>query len=87
MPEKLNNQERLINYRKLNFTGGNKVDYDFSEYRSLKELFKAIYYRSITIEEAERIQVEFNAVIGTLKNHKPEKPKYKENKEKLLINA
>ena len=36
MLEKLNNQEKLINYRKLNFTGGNDVDYDFSEYRSLK---------------------------------------------------
>ena len=29
MLEKLNNQEKLINYRKTNFTGGNKVDYDF----------------------------------------------------------
>ena len=33
MVEKLNNEEKLINYRKLNFTGGNKVDYDFSDYR------------------------------------------------------
>ena len=56
MLEKLNNQENLINYRKLNFTGGNKVDYDFSECRSLKALFKAIHYRNITIEKAERIQ-------------------------------
>ena len=45
MLEKLNNQEKLINYRKLNFTGGNKANYDFSEYRSLKELFKTIYYK------------------------------------------
>ena len=36
MLDKLNNQEKLINYKKLNFTGGNDVDYDFSEYRSLK---------------------------------------------------
>ena len=54
MLEKLNNQEKLINHRKLNFTGGNKVDYDFNEYRSLKELFKAIYYENITVENAER---------------------------------
>ena len=71
--EKLNNQEKLINYRKLNFTGGNKADYDFSEYRSLKELFKAIYYRNITIEKAERIQEEFNAIIDILKNYKLKK--------------
>ena len=87
MLKKLNNQEKLISYRKLNFTGGNKVDYDFSEYRSLKELFKAIYTRNITIEKAEKIQEEFNAITDTLKNYKPKKPKYKENKEKLSINA
>ena len=62
MLEKLNNQEKLINYRKLNFTEGNKVNYDFSEYRSLKELFEAIHYKNITIEKAERIQEGFNAI-------------------------
>ena len=85
--KKLSNQEKLINYRKLSFRGGNNVDYDFSEYRSLKELFKAIYYRNVTIEEAGKIQGEFDAIIGALKNYKPKRPKYKENKEKLLINA
>ena len=75
MLEKLSNQEKLINYMKLNFTGGSKVDYDFSEYRPLKEFFKAIYYRNITIEEAERIQEEFDAIIGALKIYKPKKNK------------
>ena len=83
MLEKLNNQEKLINYNKLNFKGGNNVDFDFSEYGS----FKAIYYRKITIEEAERIQEEFDAIHGALKNYKPKRPKYNENKEKLSINA
>ena len=50
MLEKLNNQEKLINYMKLSCTGSNKVDYDFSEYRLLKELFKAIYNKNITTE-------------------------------------
>ena len=67
MLEKLNNQEKLINYTKRYFKGENNVDYDFSEYRSLKELFKAMYYRNITIEKAERIQEEFDAIIGALK--------------------
>ena len=87
MLEKLSNQEKLINYMNLNFTGGSKVDYDFSEYRPLKEFFKAIYYRNITIEEAERVQEEFDSIIGALKKYKPKKTKYKEKKEKLLINA
>ena len=84
---KLNDQEKLITYKKFNFRGGNNVDYDFSEYRSLKELFKAIYYRKITIKEGERIRDDFDAMIGALKSYKPKRPKYKENKEKLLINA
>ena len=71
--KKLNNQEKLINYRKLNFTGGNKTDYDFSDYRSLEELFKAIYCRNITIEEAEGIQGEVNATIDALEDYKPKK--------------
>ena len=36
--EKLNNQEKLINYRKINFRGGNNVDYDLSNFRPLREL-------------------------------------------------
>ena len=41
--KKANNQEKTTNYKKHNFAGGNKADYDFSDYRSLLEFFKAIY--------------------------------------------
>ena len=34
---------------------------------SLKEFFKAIYYRNIIIEKVERIQEQFDAIIGALK--------------------
>ena len=34
-----------------------------------KELFKGLYYRKITIEEAEREQDEFNAIIGVLEDY------------------
>ena len=44
MLEKLNNQEKLINYKKLSFKGGNNADYDFTNFSSLKELFRLIYY-------------------------------------------
>ena len=40
MLEKLNNQEKLINYQKLYLKGCNNVEYDFSDYRSLKEFLK-----------------------------------------------
>ena len=49
-----------------------------SEYRSLKELFKAIYYRKVTIEKAERIQEEFDAIISALNNYDARKLKHKE---------
>ena len=80
MLKKLNNQEKLINYRKLNFTGCNKVDYDFSEYRSLRELLEAIYNRNVTIEKAESIQEDFDALIGALKNFNQKNKNIKKTK-------
>ena len=50
-------------------------------------LFKAIYYRNIRIEKAEKIQDDLDAISGALKKYKLKKQKYKENKENLLINA
>ena len=82
--KKLNNREKLINYPKLSFTGRNKVDYDFSDYKSLLELFKEIYYRRITIEEDEAIQEEFD---GAMEKYKPKKEPYIKKRGKLLINA
>ena len=43
--DKLSNQEKLINYKKLDFKGSSNTEYYFGDYRSLKELFKAIYYK------------------------------------------
>ena len=44
MIEKLNNQEKLIKYKKIGFRGCNNKDYDFINFSSLRELFRAIYY-------------------------------------------
>ena len=71
--KKLIYQEKIINYRKLYFKGDNNSEYDFTEYRPLLEFFKAIYYRNISIKEAEVIQEEFDAIIGALKEYKPKK--------------
>ena len=40
MLEKLNNLEKLINFQKLYLKGGKNVEYDFTEYRSLKEFLR-----------------------------------------------
>ena len=36
MLEILNNQEKIIDYRKLSFRGGDNVDYDFSNFSPLR---------------------------------------------------
>ena len=79
--------EKLINYKKLNFKGGNNHDYDFSDYSYLKELFRAIYFRKLTIEEAERIEDELNVVLGVLEDYPAKAPKYEDHKKNLSINA
>ena len=71
--KKLSNQEKIINYKKLYLKVGNSTEYDFTDYNSLLEFFKAIYYRKITIEEAEAIQDEFDGVYGALEKYKPKK--------------
>ena len=54
-------------YRKLKIKSGNNVDYDFSDYKTFKELFRDLYYKETTIDEAERKQDEIDGVIGALK--------------------
>ena len=60
MLEKLNNQEKLINYKKLGFTRGNKKDYDFTNFGSLRQLLRAIYYGGTLVPGAEREQDDFD---------------------------
>ena len=62
--ENLSNKEKIINYKKLYFKGGNNFEYEFADYRSLLEFFKAIYYRKNTIDEPERIQEVSDGVYG-----------------------
>ena len=85
---KPNNQEKFINYRKLNFREGNNVDYDLSNFRPLWELFRVIYYREVAIPGAEREQDEFDYVLEKLIKYNPRKDsKYKKPKDNLLINV
>ena len=87
MLEKLNNQEKLVNYKKLYFKGGNKVDYDFTNFISLIELFKAIYHGKILIPGAEREQDEFNDKLNKLERYRPRTFNFKNDKKSLLING
>ena len=56
-----------VDYRKLKIKSGNNADYDFSDYKTFKELFRDHYYKETTIDEAERKQDEIDGAIGALK--------------------
>ena len=56
------------------------MELDFRDYMSLKEFFKSIYYRNISIENAEMKQDEFNVVLNALKTYSPKNPKYIKDK-------
>ena len=87
-PKKLNNQEKLINYKKLYFKRGDKVDYDFTNFSFLREFFRAIYYGEILMPGPEREQGNFDDIIKILKAYKPRKDsKFYKLKQDLLINA
>ena len=86
MVEKLNNQEKLINNKKLGFRGANNKKYDFTNFSSLRELFRAIYYGEIPAVERE--QDNFDDMIEIIKAYRPKKDsKYYGLKQDLLINA
>ena len=84
---KLDNQEKLIKYKWLYFKASNLNEFDFREYNSLKELFKATYYRNLKIEDAERKQDEFMVVLDALDKYKRRKPDYETPIKNILINS
>ena len=76
-----------IGYRKWKTRSGNNVDYDFSDYKTFKELFRDLYYRKITIDDAERKQDKFDAVLFHLNKYTQKNPKYIEAKNNLAKNV
>ena len=79
--------QKNVDYRKLKIRGGNNVDFDFSAYKTFKELFRDVYYKKITIDYAERKQEEITGVMGALKRYAPGDNKYVEAKNKLVNNG
>ena len=79
--------QKDVDYRKLKLRSGNNINYDFSDYKTFKELFKGLYYKKITKEEAEREQDELNAIIGVLEDYTPINNKNIEAKNNLLNNV
>ena len=55
--------------------------------KNLKELFRDLYYRKVSINETERKQDKFDAIIGALENYTSKSDKYIEAKNRLLNNV
>ena len=79
--------QKDVDYRKLKIRGGSNVDYDFSDYKTFKELLIDLYYKETTIDDVEGKQDEFSAVISVLEGYAPRDNKYVEAKNKLLNNV
>ena len=85
--EEIKTKEKNVDYKKLKFTGDNDVTYDFSDYKTFKQLFEDLYSKKMTIDDAEMKQDEFNSILGVLSKYAPKTQKYIEPKNKLLNNA
>ena len=79
-------KKKSINYETLNFKRDKKLEFDFRDYKSLKELFKEIYYWKLSIDRAEDLQNEFSDLLTALEKYKPTKPEFMDEKLKLLDN-
>ena len=81
---KLNNQQKSINYKRLNLKRDKNLDFDFRGYKSLEEFFKEMYYWKLSIDRAEDIQKEFAGVLTALEKYEP-KPEYIDKKQSFYI--
>ena len=48
--------QKDVDSKKLKIRAGSNVDYGFSDYKTFKELFRDLYNRKLSIDEAERKQ-------------------------------
>ena len=86
--DKIADKDESINYLKRGFRGGNNREFDFTNFSSLRKLFRATFYGQILIPAAEKEQDDFDEIHELLKTHKPRKDsRYNKLKEDLLINA
>ena len=85
--EEIRDIQKNVDYKKLIIRRGNKVTYDFSSYKTFNESYSDLYYKKMTINDAEMRQNEFNSITGALNNFFPKDQKYKKAKNSLLNNV
>ena len=87
LTEEIRTMKKDVDNRKLIIRGGNNATYNFSNYKTFKELFRDLYFKIMTINDAEMKQNEFNSIIDALNNYFSRTQKYIEAKNSLLNNA
>ena len=84
---KIKTIQKDVNYRRIKIAEGNNITYDFSDYKTFKELFRDLYYRNMTINEEDRKQDKFDGSLVVLKIYPAKKEEHIEARNKLLNNA
>ena len=87
LTEEIRTIQEDVDYRKLIIRGANGVTYDFSNYKTFKELYRDLYSKKMTINDAEMRQKEFNSILNKLNKYQPKAQKYIEAKNSLLNNV
>ena len=72
-----------IDYRKLLIRGGNNVMYDFSDYKTFNELYRDLYNKNMTRNDAEMKQNKFDLIRDALNNYSP-KDKNIKNSQRIV---
>ena len=85
--EQINIIQKYFDYRKLEVIGGSRVEYDFSDYKIFKELFRELYYKKRSIDDAELYQIQFDTILYNLNKCSPKNSKYIEAKNNLVKNV
>ena len=71
----------------MKIIGGNNVTYDFSDFKTFDNLSRDLYFKKMTMDDAEMKQDEFDAKLNALSNYPPRNQNYIEAKNKLLDNT
>ena len=87
LTEKIRTIQKDVDNRKLKIIVGNKVEYDFSDFKAFNKLFRDLYYKNMIINDAEMKQNEFNSKLDALNNYSRKAQKYIEAKNSLINNA
>ena len=72
-----------VDYRKLLIRGGNNVMYDFSDYKTFNELYRDLYNKNMTRNDAEMKQNKFDLIRDALNNYSP-KDKNIKNSQRIV---